>query len=71
MYIRMNRVGALYIEISTFFDSKLLPSINKWNKEVILDLPKTQIIWTPWSVLRDETRKNATPPDDTTRYKEE
>ena len=53
LYVRIYRVGAVYVELSTFLDSKPLCSINRFGKEVVIDLPWTQLILTPWSRLTE------------------
>lgn len=56
MYIRIVGIGALYVEVSTLLGIKPLYDFNKWDKEIIIDLPWTRIIFTPWSVLEREDR---------------
>jgi len=58
IYLKIKNLGTLYIDISTINDTKPLFSINKWGKEVIVDIPWTRVILTPWETLANE--KNIT-----------
>ena len=53
-YIKIPQIGAVYCEITTLLGNKHLCSYNKLDKDYILDLPWTEIIFTPWSVLQKE-----------------
>ena len=57
IYFNIPFVGAIYCEISTIFSNIHLYSINKWRNEYIIDLPWTQIIFTPWQRVK---RRNIT-----------
>ncbi len=54
IYWRIKGVGALFFEVDRALGKKPLCSINKWNKEIIVNIPYCQIILTPWTQLRHE-----------------
>lgn len=54
LYVKLPYLGALYCEFSILNKSEYLLSINKFGKELIINLPWVEIILTPWSVLKRE-----------------
>jgi hypothetical protein len=54
IYWRIKGLGAFFFEGDKALGKKPLFSINKWNKEIIVNMPYCQIILTPWSQLSNE-----------------
>ena len=53
-YLKIPFLGALYVEAGLPLYRKHLYSINKWNKEIIVDFPLGEIILTPWQNVRSK-----------------
>lgn len=53
-YFKIYKIGAAHIELSTLYTLKPLLSINRWDKEIIIDGPGLRVILTPWARLVSE-----------------
>ncbi len=58
LYFKSRGIGAVFIECSIVLGKKPLFSLNKYNKEWVVDLPYSQLIYTPPILLsREHGRK--------------
>ena len=55
-YLKVNRVGAAYLEFSRDLGKKPLYSVNKYNREWVIDVPFGSVILTPSGALQREER---------------
>lgn len=53
-YISLPYIGAIHCHAGPSLYKKHLYSINKWNKETIIELPLAEFIFTPWQIVRAE-----------------
>ncbi len=62
LYFKSRATGAVFIECAIVLGKKPLFSLNKYNKEWVIDLPYSQLIYTPPTILSREhgskTEKN-------------
>ena len=62
VHLKLGKVRACTLEIEKKFGTKPLFKKNSFGREVIIDIPYTQLIYTPsnWNPKRDSTIKYST-----------